>query len=68
MKTEDAIEAIDRIGLTNVARHYGINKSAITGWKKSGVPIKRARSFAKLTGLPLYKIRPDFWDQPGSES
>jgi predicted transcriptional regulator len=39
--------------LTAVAELLGVTKSAVSQWRKNGVPLKRIPALAKLSGVPL---------------
>lgn len=49
-------------GQAKLARALKIGRSAVNQWEQ--VPIRRAREVAVLTGIPVWRIRPDIWEPP----
>lgn len=45
-----------------LAREIGVTKGAITQWDEC--PVKRVHAVEKVTGIPKYVLRPDFFDAP----
>ena len=59
------IQALETMEITKaeLARHLGVNRSAITNWKR--IPAERVVAIEKHTGIPRYVLRPDLYDKPG---
>jgi DNA-binding transcriptional regulator YdaS (Cro superfamily) len=61
----DAVIAIVGSG-AELARRLGVNKTAISQWRKREIPVKRARDVSRISGIPLHELRPDVWADPRS--
>jgi|TARA_R110000782_G_C14741667_1_gene406254 DNA-binding transcriptional regulator YdaS (Cro superfamily) len=52
------LKAIANVGsASEVARQLGINRSAVSQWRR--VPVDRLAQLSKLSGIPKEKLRPD---------
>ena len=52
-------------GISKVAAHFGITRSAVQQWKKNGIPANRVRTLAHLADHHVRPsdIRPDIFGQ-----
>ena len=53
-------------GITRVAEHFGITRSAVQQWKTHGIPANRVRTLVELGGHKMSPsdIRPDIFGAP----
>lgn len=48
------------------AKLVGVSEGRVSQWLSSGrVPVERCRQVARITSIPLYKLRPDIYPAPG---
>ncbi|MEO8714398.1 MAG: YdaS family helix-turn-helix protein [Acetobacteraceae bacterium] len=62
---------LDRVYLASggrraLARHLGIRMESTFSWLR--VPPARALAIEKLTGIPVYELRPDIFPQPSKDA
>lgn len=44
-----------------VAQEFGVTQKAVSKWVNYGLPLKRVPQAVKITGIPAWKLRPDFF-------
>ena len=59
-------EAIQRALETNgmaseLARHFGITRAAVTHWRTSRIPAERVLEVERITGVSRHDLRPDIY-------
>jgi DNA-binding transcriptional regulator YdaS (Cro superfamily) len=47
-----------------LALAVGVGRSAISNWRREGIPVARVPAIARVTGLQLHELRPDVFDAP----
>jgi hypothetical protein len=52
--------------LKEIGLKLGITKQAISGWH--AVPAEWVRQLSDVTGIPPWRLRPDLYDAPPSET
>ncbi len=58
------MEAVkDRMSLARLAREIGITRGAVAQWEK--VPAERIGDVARVTGIPMERLRPDLFEASG---
>lgn len=62
-KAVDRAGGAARLSRAMTALGHPITLDAVAKWKR-GVPVERAKVVSRITGIPLYELRPDFWDEP----
>lgn len=56
--------AVAAVGTGNaLAAAIGVRPSAVSNWRKTGIPPARVPLVSRLTGLPPQELRPDLWAQ-----
>lgn len=65
-RRDDVIERAETIagGGSALAAMLGVRPSAISNWKKDGVPAARVGALSAITGVPPHRIRPDLFPDP----
>lgn len=66
---KEAVEAfrLAQFGkLTEIGSKLGVTKQAISGWH--AVPAEWVRQLADITGIPPWRLRPDLYDAPPTET
>lgn len=59
--------AADAVGGASVlANRLGVAPSAVSNWRKSGIPAERVPAVARVTGLSFHELRPDLFDAPAA--
>lgn len=54
--------AVSRAGSVEaLAAGVGVGRSAISNWKRDGIPVKRVAAVSRITGLSLSDLRPDMF-------
>lgn len=48
--------------ISKVADSIGVRPQAVARWIR--IPALRCHAVSRLTGLPLFRLRPDLWDAP----
>ena len=48
--------------MSALAYYLEISPQAVAKWER--IPAERARAIHAITGVPLYKLRPDLWTPP----
>jgi len=51
-----------RGNLSEIARKLGVRKQAVSGWQR--VPAERVQSVSEITGIPVWRLRPDVFKAP----
>ena len=46
---------------SNLARMLRITRQAVSQWRRSGIPARRAIEIERKTGIPVRVLRPDVW-------
>lgn len=60
------MEAVkDRMTLARLAREIGITRGAVAQWDR--VPAERLGDVARVTGIPMPKLRPDLFEAAETE-
>jgi len=63
-----SIEELQRLAggrLIDLAAAAECSHSVVAGWKRGNpIAIPRAKAISRNLGVPLWKIRPDVWDEP----
>jgi DNA-binding transcriptional regulator YdaS (Cro superfamily) len=61
-------DAINKIGgQIKLADEIGIAPPSITGWILRGrAPVKRCAEIERITGIPCYRLRPDYFPPPAT--
>lgn len=59
-------QAIERVGLQELARRCGVTYQAVRKWEKSRVPAERCRLLALATdgAVSVHDLRPDVFGPP----
>lgn len=58
------MEAVkDRMPLARLAREIGITRGAVAQWDR--VPAERLGDVARVTGIPMERLRPDLFEASG---
>lgn len=52
-------------GVSKLATALGVTRSAVSQW--DAVPMERVYEVARLTGVPVYELRPDIIPAPSGE-
>lgn len=52
--------------LAEISRALGVTRQAVAGWR--AVPAEWVRQVSEVTGIPAWRLRPDLYDAPPSES
>jgi DNA-binding transcriptional regulator YdaS (Cro superfamily) len=57
---------IKRVGsIKALAEISGVTPQGVSQW--TDIPLTRVREISAKTGIPLYELRPDFWEPPASD-
>jgi DNA-binding transcriptional regulator YdaS (Cro superfamily) len=55
-------ELRSRISPTILARAIGIEAPSLYKWTR--IPAERCKTISAETGIPLWELRPDLWENP----
>ena len=56
------------LACTPIAKAFGLQAGTVYAWRKNGhVPARHVRKFSSLTGIPMWKIRPDLYSAGADE-
>jgi len=56
---------LNDITVKHFAAMVGVQDSAVCKWEKKGVSAVKALDVHRATGIPLHRLRPDLYPDPG---
>lgn len=49
-------------GASALAKSLGVTASAVSNWRKTGIPSDRMPAVSRITGIPMQELRPDLFE------
>lgn len=53
-------------GVGKLAEKLEVGQSAVSNWRRTGIPLKRVPFVSRVTGIPPHVLRPDAFDAPAA--